>query len=56
MSALGCTQANEHAKECRVAVTSVAAYKERRAEEVRNKLNVDADDLPTSRRALAAAA
>ncbi len=56
MSALGCMQGNEHAKECRVAVTSVAAYKERRAEEVRKKLDADGDDLPTSRRALAAAA
>ena len=47
-------QSNERAKDCRVAVTSVAAYKERRAEEMRSKL--DSDDLPVSRHLLAAAA
>lgn len=36
-----------------MAVTSVAAYKERRAEEMRTRLDSD-EDLPTARRALAA--
>ena len=38
-----------------MAVTSVAAYKERRAEEMRSKLDSD-DDLPVARHLLAAAA
>ena len=48
-------QSNERAKDCRVAVTSVAAYKERRAEEMRSKLDSD-DEMPVSRHLLAAAA
>ena len=48
-------QANERAKECRVAVTAVAAHKERRAEEMRAHLDSD-NDLPTSRHMLASAA
>ena len=48
-------QDNERAKGCRVAVTEVAAYKERRAEEMRARLDSD-EDLPISRRQLGAAA
>lgn len=47
---------NERAKECRVAVTSVAAYKERRAEEMRSKLDSSDEGLPVSRHLLASAA
>lgn len=46
-------QENERHKECRVAVTAVAAYKERKAEELRARLDSD-DDLPVARRQLKA--
>lgn len=49
-------QTNERAKECRVAVTSVAAYKERRAEEMRSKLDSSDEGLPVSRHLLASTA
>ena len=45
-------QENPRAKECRVAVTAVAAYKERQAEEMRTRLDSDTADLPISRRML----
>ncbi|CAL8464124.1 g3659 [Coccomyxa elongata] len=44
---------NERHKECRVAVTAVAAYKERKAEELRARLDAD-DDMPVARRQLKA--
>ncbi len=47
------TQDNERHKECRVAVTAVAAYKERKAEELRARLDAD-DDMPVARRQLKA--
>ena len=46
-------QDNERHKECRVAVTAVAAYKERKAEELRARLDAD-DDMPVARRQLKA--
>lgn len=46
-------QDNERHKECRVAVTAVAAYKERKAEELRARLDSD-EDMPVARRQLKA--